>query len=35
MWLNEKCNVILYIMLFKIVNRLQIIKYESKMLYAI
>ena len=33
MWLNEKCNVML--ILFTMVNRLEIIKCESKMLYAI
>ena len=32
MWLNEKCNVML--ILFTM-NRLEIIKCESKMLYAI
>ena len=34
MWLNEKCNVML-ILFTMVLNRLEIIKCESKMLYAI
>ena len=35
MWLNEKCNVMLILFTMVLMNRLEIIKCESKMLYAI